>query len=121
MAKDETRRIAPSVLEDDSNALTAIKAMTDYAPANSEYSVDNLNNKQSIMNEAHRAELLAKNAYMAARDASNYAQWNFHKSILGAKSQVIAQYGDDSNEVQSLGLKKKSERKRPGGRKPKAK
>ncbi|MDQ6631631.1 MAG: hypothetical protein M3Y82_07715 [Verrucomicrobiota bacterium] len=32
---------------------------------------------------------------------------------LGAKKQVIAQYGEDSNEVQSIGLKKKSERATP--------
>jgi len=30
---------------------------------------------------------------------------------LGAKSQVIAEYGVDSDQVQALGLKKKSERK----------
>jgi hypothetical protein len=33
--------------------------------------------------------------------------------MLGVKAQVIAQYGHDSDEVQSLGLKKKSEHKRP--------
>jgi len=33
--------------------------------------------------------------------------------MLGVKAQVIATFGDDSNEVQSLGLVKKSERKRP--------
>jgi hypothetical protein len=29
--------------------------------------------------------------------------------MLGAKDQVVAQFGRDSNEVQSLGLKKASE------------
>jgi hypothetical protein len=33
--------------------------------------------------------------------------------MLGAKDQVVAQYGDDSDAVQSLGLTKKSERKSP--------
>jgi len=33
--------------------------------------------------------------------------------VLSAKDQVIAQYGRDSNEAQAVGLKKKSERKRP--------
>ena len=31
--------------------------------------------------------------------------------LLGAKDQVIAQYGSDSDQVQSLGLKKKSDYK----------
>ena len=33
--------------------------------------------------------------------------------LLGAKDQVIAQYGSDSDQVQSLWLKKKSEYKAP--------
>jgi len=37
----------------------------------------------------------------------------FHDTILGVKDQVIAQYGPNSDEVASLGLKKKSERKAP--------
>jgi hypothetical protein len=39
-----------------------------------------------------------------------------HAAVLGAKAQVIAQYGDDSAAVQALGLKKKSERKRTSRR-----
>lgn len=38
-------------------------------------------------------------------------QWNFHDLILGVKSQVKTLYGPDSDEVASLGLKKKFERK----------
>jgi hypothetical protein len=50
----------------------------------------------------------------AARDAANAAEWALHNLILGAKDQVIAQYGEDSDQVQAIGLKKKSEHKRPG-------
>jgi hypothetical protein len=39
--------------------------------------------------------------------------------MLGVKTQVVAQYGDNSDQVQALGLKKKSERKKPA-RKAKA-
>jgi hypothetical protein len=37
----------------------------------------------------------------------------------GAKDQVAAQFGKDSNEYQSLGLKKKSEYAKATGRKAK--
>ena len=37
-----------------------------------------------------------------------------------ARAQVLAQYGPDSNAIQLLGLKKKSERKRPARRVPAA-
>ncbi|WP_291992349.1 hypothetical protein [Candidatus Accumulibacter sp. ACC003] len=33
--------------------------------------------------------------------------------IIGVKDQVIAQFGPNSDQVASLGLKKKSERKSP--------
>ena len=49
----------------------------------------------------------------AARDNEVASQWAFHDYILGARTQVIAQYGDDSNEKQAVGLKKKSEYKSP--------
>jgi hypothetical protein len=35
------------------------------------------------------------------------------QGILGAKTQVIAQYGADSRAVELLGLKRKSARRRP--------
>jgi hypothetical protein len=34
-------------------------------------------------------------------------------AMLGAKAQVIAQYGSNSHAVQAIGLKRKSERRRP--------
>ena len=45
----------------------------------------------------------------ASRDDEIASQWAFHDYILGAKTQVKAQFGDSSNEIQALGLKKKSE------------
>jgi hypothetical protein len=41
------------------------------------------------------------------------AQWAFHNAMLGAKQQVLAQFDDDSDEAQALGLTKKSERAKP--------
>ena len=46
------------------------------------------------------------------------AQWAFHDFIFGAKTQVNAQFGDSSNEIQVLGLKKKSEYKSPTKKNP---
>jgi hypothetical protein len=45
------------------------------------------------------------------------AEWAFHNAILGVKEQVRAQFGPDSNEVQALGLVKKSEKARPSAAK----
>ena len=65
------------------------------------------------MRAAQEAELHAQNALAAARDAAIAAQWDYHNLVLGVKSQVLAQYGPDSDQVAALGLKKKVERKAP--------
>ena len=52
-------------------------------------------------------------AHAAARDNATAREWEFHNLMPGAKDQVTAQFGRDSNEVQALGLKKSSERKAP--------
>ncbi|NQW29702.1 MAG: hypothetical protein HQ472_04240 [Ignavibacteria bacterium] len=55
-----------------------------------------------------------------AREAAILAEAKFHDIVLGAKRQVIAQYGDDSDEITTLGMKKKSERKYGRPRKDKS-
>ncbi len=42
-----------------------------------------------------------------------YGNGAFSCFVTGAKTQVKAQFGDSSNEVQSVGLKKKSGYKKP--------
>jgi hypothetical protein len=69
------------------------------------------------MRAAQEAETNAQNALDAARDAVAAAEWDFHNALLGVKDQVIAQFGADSDEIQALGLKKKSEHKGPAARK----
>ena len=46
-------------------------------------------------------------------DEAVAADWAFHNAVLGAADQVVAQFGKDSNEIQALGYKKKSEYKSP--------
>ena len=45
------------------------------------------------------------------------AEWARHNLVLGMRTQVKAQFGDDSNELQSVGLKKKSEYKKKTSKK----
>jgi len=51
--------------------------------------------------------------YRAATDTARLAEWEFHNAVLAMKEFVRGQYGSDSNEAQAVGLKKKSDRKRP--------
>lgn len=113
MAKNQNVRLRPQFLQEDRDVHTALQSLADYSPANAAYTKAALAARLAAMKSAQDAELAAQNALAAARDAANAAEWDFHNAILSAKDQVIAQYGKDSNEVQALGMKKKSERKAP--------
>lgn len=119
MAFDQTRRLTPKVLRQDLDTLAAIKTlMPTYAPSDSRYAVTALDTSKTAAGTAQGVEVTKKGEFEAARDGANAAEWALHNLILGAKDQVIAQYGEDSDQVQAIGLKKKSERKRPGSHTP---
>lgn len=113
MAKNQNKRLAPSFIQADLDAYTAWLGLTDYTPANATYAPAIVTDKYSDMKDAQDAELAAQVALAAARDAATAAEWEFHNTLLGVKEQVIAQYGKNSDQVQALGLKKKSEYKAP--------
>jgi hypothetical protein len=119
MAINQTTNVNADTLKSDSDALVAIKNLGDYKPANSEFSLDNLQAFEAQLLSAAKAFAQAEAAWQTARDANVQAQWAFHNAILGAKRQILAQYGDDSHEAQAVGLTRKSERSRRG-RKPAA-
>ena len=118
MAKDEQKRLTSEKLQADLDVLTAVKALTNYTPANPDYTLVKMEGIKTALTTLQADEVVAKNAWDAARDNAVAQEWVFHNAMLEAKTQVEAQYGKNSNEYQSLGLKKKSEYKRPK-RKPK--
>ncbi len=113
MAKDQTVRIRPAALAADHDVYTAVQSFGNYQPANPAYSLEKLGAALTAMQTAQKDEVNAQNALDAARDAATAAEWESHNVALGVKDQVVAQYGKDSDQVQALGLKKKSERKSP--------
>ena len=118
MAKDETKRLNPSVLEADKSAFAALQAITNYAPANPAYTTAAVAAAHDELAAAQTAEAQANAAAAAARDNAVSKEWNFHNTMLSVKDHATAQFGRNSNEVQSLGRKKPSEYK-PRTRKPK--
>jgi hypothetical protein len=107
------RRLSKATLQEDLNAYAALQAIPDYAPLNAEFSLANVTASHDTMQESRTSEVQQKAAANAARDKTATDEWAFHNKILGAKKQIAAQYGEDSDEIQSLGLKKKSEYKSP--------
>src|SRR5205823_6186247 len=109
MAKNESKRLKPKILEADVSALSAVVAVVGYAPAHTKYKPYALKTAREAMRSARSAEAHAEALHRAARDRATAAEWAFHNLILGTKEQVIAQFGRDSDEVEALGLKKKSD------------
>ncbi|RPJ24845.1 MAG: hypothetical protein EHM33_16430 [Chloroflexi bacterium] len=118
MLSTQSRRIRPAILQADRDSQVTLGAMPDYQPSNPAFSKENVESALTAMQAARQAEILAQTALDTARDAAAAAEWRFHEIMLGVKTQVIAQYGKDSDELQALGLKKISEHKRAVRRQP---
>lgn len=111
MAKNQNRRLTPAEVATDVEIYNAIKGMSAYNPANPDYALTAINGKHTTLTTAQTDSAQADAAADASRDNLVAAQWDFHNIILGAKDSVVAQFGRDSNEVQAIQLKKKTEYK----------
>ena len=110
-------RLAPSIIAADRSILLAIQGISDYQPHNSIYSVATMQQYESNMTQAQQAVIRLQEALEQARVVEIETTHAFHDVILGAKDQVIAQYGPDATAVQIIGLTRKSDHKRPSRRK----
>ena len=113
MAKDESKRISPGILRDDIAALAALSGIGEYDPRNEDHTVAALTACKIAMQDAQGDETRQTATLRTSRDVATAKEWEFHNAILRAKEFVIAQFGKDSNEVQAVGLKKKSDYSRP--------
>ncbi len=119
MAKNQNVRVTSAKMQADLDSYSAWLGITTYAPANTAYAKVAVTAKYTALKAAQDAELAAQVALATARDAATAAEWEFHNTVLAVKEQVIAQFGKSSDQVQAMGLKKKSEYKAPA-RKAKA-
>lgn len=121
MPSTARKRISTDVLQADEEALVGLRNIPVYQPANPAFALEVISAVHTRYRAAQDAEIVAQNTLAAARDAAVATQWEFHEAILGAKNQIKALYGEDSDELAALGLKKKSDRKAPHrGSKPDA-
>jgi hypothetical protein len=118
--KAENRRLRPAQITADKYAFNAVQNIVGYAPSKSETSIDAINELLQLLEEKRKVETHREGEFKAARDNTVAAEHAFHQAVLEMKDQVRAQFGKDSNELQSLGLKKKSEYKSPKRKRAKA-
>jgi hypothetical protein len=114
MAKNQTKRLRPSQVQLNKDHFAALKNISNYAPANPAYATAAITTAETDLNNKATLESQTTAAAASARDDAVASEWQHHNLMLGARDQVIAQFGRDSNEAQAVGLKKKSEYKSPG-------
>ncbi|MEH2440178.1 hypothetical protein [Nostoc sp.] len=94
-----------------------LQTITTYTTTRADASLANLQQTYQAMLVQQQAETEKLTLYRAAADAARLAEWEFHNAVLAMKEVVRGQYGSDSDRSQAVGLKKKSERKRPNRKK----
>ncbi|WP_375512026.1 hypothetical protein [uncultured Nostoc sp.] len=115
--QDKTRRLASQLISQDITSLHGLQTISSYNTTRADASVANLQQAYQAMLVQQQAETEKLTLYRAATDAARLAEWEFHNAVLAMKEVVRGQYGSDSDQAQAIGLKKKSERKRPNRKK----
>lgn len=111
--QNTNRRLSPQIIQQNINAFNGLSTVANYNTQRPEASLDRLQQAYQTMLAQQQAEIEKLALYRAAADAARLAEWEFHNAVLAMKEVVRGQFGSDSNEAQAVGLKKKSDRKRP--------
>ena len=109
MAKNETKKIDKRTLQEDDDRVVVFKNMADYHPQREEFSLEKITQSDDELTAAHELVVNLTAQLEGAKDAEIAAQWKRRNRLLGGSEQVIAQFGKNSDQYQSLGYKKKSE------------
>lgn len=107
------RRLTPAVINQDVDSHNGFKTIDGYSTKRSNATPEAIQQAYQFMLAQQQIETERLALYRAASDAARLAEWEFHNAVLAMKEVVKGQFGSDSNEAQSVGLKKKSDRKRP--------
>ncbi|MBL1178461.1 hypothetical protein [Pantanalinema sp. GBBB05] len=107
------RRLSPQQINQDIEALNGLGAIPFYTTNRVEATPESLQAAYQRMVTQQQNEVEKQATARAAADSARLAEWQFHQAVLAMKEVVRGQFGSDSNEAQSIGLKKKSNRKRP--------
>ncbi len=108
-----SRRLSPQLINQDVDSFNGIGTIPTYKTTRPEATPEALQSAFQKMITMQQVETEKQALYKAAADAARQAEWEFHNAVIAMKEVVRGQFGSDSNEARSIGLKKKSDRKRP--------
>lgn len=103
-------RLSPNKLAEVKASFAGLKTIGNYAPMNAEFAISAIQPIEAEIDEllAEEAQKMAELAVLRDRIADRGTL--FSQKMKGANQQVVAQFGDDSTEVQKIGRKRTSER-----------
>ena len=103
------KRLSKKILQEDREAYAALQAIEDYDPSNKNFTLAKITESFTEMNADQTSEVQKHAAADASSDKAAESEHKFHDNIQGAKTQLKAQYGENSDEYASMGMKKKNE------------
>jgi hypothetical protein len=107
------RRLSPRIISQDVDSFNGLGLILTYSTNRPEAMPATLQDALHNMQARQQTETEKQLVYKMAAEAARQAEWEFHNAVLAMKEAVRGQFGSDSNEAQAVGLKKKSNRKRP--------
>lgn len=110
------RRLSPNDLAREKTYFANLKKIQGYAPHRTEYSVAEIEPVEERCDSLRELEAQKAAELKDIRDQIADADTSFVEKNDGAALQAASQFGEDSPEYQSLGRKRKSERKTGGRR-----
>ena len=110
-------RLSPNKLAEVKNGFAGLKSISEYKPVKAEFEVSAIQAVETAVDDLTLQEAQLSAQLNDVRDQLADQGKEFTQKMKGARQQVIAQFGDDSAEIQKLGRIRTSER---ATRKPKA-
>ena len=111
--QNTTRRLRPQLISEDVTSWHGLQTISTYETNRADASAAKLQQAYQAMLAQQQAETEKQALYRAAADAARLAEWEFHNTVLAMKEVVRGKYGLNSDQAQAVGLKKKSDYKRP--------
>ena len=116
MSNTPGKRLPAQVVADDTKAFHALATIEGYAPHDPDLTLEAITATYEELMADRAALVRAQIALDIIRDKIGNTEQRFHGQMRGSKDSVRGQYGDDSNELAAMGLKKASEKKRGSSR-----
>ncbi len=110
------KKMNPKLLAKDKEAYVSLKTISNYAPSNKAVEMSKVDALNTDLLTAQDQVTVQENVLRALNDKCAIAEHAFHDAILEVKTQVKAQFGSNSDELNSLGIKKKMDYDKPKAR-----